>query len=168
VLAANLALNEIKNTKAINAFVADGEVDTGGPWGKYGYVSETWTPPFLAIDALQLTSCAFIKIDVDGKELEVLRSAAKTIAATRPVIYFENDLKDKSPALLEHLMGLDYQLYWHPAPIFEPQNYFGNPVNHWAPGNIVSQMVLSMPKERTTGGFSTNLKPIEHKDDWWG
>jgi hypothetical protein len=167
VLCSNLALNEIKNTKAINAFVADSaEVDTSGPWGKFGYVSETWHPPFLAIDALNLDRCAFIKIDVDGKELEVLRSARQTVARTRPVIYFENDMRDKSPDLLEHLMSLDYTLYWHHAPIFEPDNFYGNPVNHWAPRNIMSLMVLAIANEKSAG-VTTNLKKVSHKDEWW-
>jgi FkbM family methyltransferase len=167
VLCANLALNEVKNTKAINAFIADSDqVDFAGPWGKFGYVSETWTPPHLAIDALNLETCAFIKVDVDGKELEVLRSAEKTIAKTRPVVYFENDDRDKSPALLEHLLARDYTLYWHPAPIFEPDNYYGNPINHWAPQNIRSLMVLALPNERA-GGVTTNLKRVANKDEWW-
>jgi FkbM family methyltransferase len=85
VLCANLALNEVSNTKAINGFIADSDdVDFAGPWGKFGYVSETWTPPYLTIDALNLETCTFIKVDVDGKELEVLRSAETTIAKTRP------------------------------------------------------------------------------------
>jgi FkbM family methyltransferase len=167
ILCANLALNEITNTKPINAFVADSDqVDTSGPWGKYGYVSETWQPPFLAVDALHLEACAFIKIDVDGKELEVLRSAAKTIERTRPAIYFENDERDKSPALLGHLMAQDYTLYWHQAPIFEPDNFYGNPVNHWAPGNVMSLMVLAVPREKTAG-LTTNLKKVANPDEWW-
>jgi FkbM family methyltransferase len=167
VLCANLALNEVKNTKAINAFIADSDqVDFAGPWGKFGYVSETWAPPYLAIDALNLEKCAFIKVDVDGKELEVLRSAAQTIAKTRPVVYFENDDREKSPALLEHLLAQDYTLYWHPAPIFEPDNFYGNPINHWAPQNIRSLMVLCLPNERA-GGVTTNLKKVADKDEWW-
>jgi FkbM family methyltransferase len=167
VLCANLALNEVKNTKAINAFIADSDqVDFAGPWGKFGYVSETWTPPYLAIDALNLEKCAFIKVDVDGKELEVLRSAEKTIAKTRPVVYFENDDREKSPALLEHLLTQDYTLYWHAAPIFEADNYYGNPINHWAPQNIRSLMVLCLPNEKA-GGVTTNLKKVGSKDEWW-
>jgi len=167
VLCANLALNEIKNTKAINAFVADSaEVDTSGPWGKFGYVSEAWQPPFLSVDALNLERCAFIKIDVDGKELEVLRSARETITRTRPVIYFENDEREKSPALLDHLMTQNYTLYWHPAPIFEPNNFYANPINHWAPREVRSLMILAIPNEKSTG-VTTNLKKVSHRDEWW-
>jgi predicted RNA methylase len=167
VLCSNLALNQITNTKAINAFIADSDqVDTDGPWGKHGFVSKNWQPPFLSIDFLGLESCAFIKIDVDGKELEVLRSAAETLARTRPVLYFENDVREKSPALLDHLMQADYTLYWHAAPIFEPENFYANPVNHWAPQNIVSLMVLGIPNEKLSGA-AIGLRRVEHKDEWW-
>jgi FkbM family methyltransferase len=166
-LCANLCLNEIKHARAINAFIADSETaDTAGPWGKFGYVSETFGPPIMRLDSLALDSCAFIKIDVDGKELEVLQSAEATIAKTRPVIYLENDIQEKSAALLEHLLQRDYTLFWHQAPIFEPDNFFGNPVNHWAPQRVVSLMMLCIPSEKA-GQLSVTLKRVTDKDEWW-
>ena len=47
--------------------------------------------PIVPVDALGIEACAFIKIDVDGKELEVLRSASQLIGKHRPILYFEND-----------------------------------------------------------------------------
>jgi predicted RNA methylase len=168
ILCANLALNGIRNVRPINAFVADNaQTDTAGPWGAYGFVSEVWQPPFMAIDALGLQSCSFIKIDVDGKELEVLRSAESTIARLRPVVYFENDIPEKSPALFEYLMDRQYQLYWHPAPIFSPDNFFGNPVNHWAPNNVVSLMILAIPEERSPD-FKVPFKRVSAAEERWG
>jgi FkbM family methyltransferase len=168
VLCANLALNELSNTKAINAFVADSDrVETASSvWGQYAFVSKTWQPPFVAIDSLQLERCAFIKIDVDGNELAVLKSARATIARTRPILYLENDEREKSPALFEYLLQDQYRIYWHPAPIFEPDNFYGNPVNHWAPRSINSLMVLCIPNERDTGG-EIPLKQVTQTDDWW-
>ena len=168
VLCANLALNQIRTVRPINAFVsASGTVDpTDGAWGKYGYVSRRWQPPFAAIDHLELSGCAFLKVDVDGNELDVIRSAAATIARFRPVLYLENDAREKSPALLDHLMQSDYAVYFHPAPIFEPDNFFGNPVNHWAPQDVVSLMMLCVPKERE-GSVSIGLRKVADKDDWW-
>ena len=167
-LCANLALNQIANTKPINAFVADSEqVETESPvWGEFGYVSRAWKPPFLSIDSLALDRCDFIKIDVDGNELAVLRSGADTIARTRPVIYLENDVQEKSAALLDYLLRTDYALYWHRAPIFESENFFGNPVNHWAPRNIISQMILCLPREKSAS-VRIALPPVTDKDAWW-
>lgn len=168
VLCANLALNQITNTRPINAFLTDqAQPETASDvWGKYAYVSPVWQPPFLSIDYFNIEHCSFIKIDVDGGELGVLRSATATIARSRPVIYLENDVRDKSAALLEYLMQIEYVLYWHPAPIFEPENFFGNPVNHWAPRNIVSQMILCLPAEKSAA-YSVPFRKVAHKDEWW-
>lgn len=166
VLCANLALNGIRNVKALNCFIAASEnVDTAGQWGKFGYVSEVWGPPIVAIDSLGLEACAFIKVDVDGKELEVLQSAEHCIEAYRPVIYFENDVQEASVALLGHVLDRDYDIYWHPAPIFEPDNFFGNPVNHWKPRLVRSFMMLAIPKEKNQ--YRVTLKKVSDKSDWW-
>ena len=166
VLCANLALNGIRNTKPINAFIATSDqVETGGAWGKYAYVGETWEPRFLALDALDLSACDLLKVDVDGKELDVLQSGAMQIERHRPVLYFENDVREASPPLLSFVMDkLGYDLYWHPAPIFEENNFFGNPVNHW-PKNILSLMVLGVPSERQQ--VIPNLQRVMGRDDWW-
>jgi FkbM family methyltransferase len=167
VLCGNLALNGISNVRPINAFVADSDqVDTSGPWGRYGFVSEIWSAPIMAIDALDLQACAFIKVDVDGKELEVLRSGRETITRFRPIVYFENDERTRSPALLGHMLAQDYALFWHRAPIFEPDNYFGNPVNHWAPQIVLSMMILAVPREKAAA-LTIKLPVVEHADQWW-
>jgi FkbM family methyltransferase len=168
VLCANLALNAIRNTRTINAFVATSDrVDTGSAaWGKFAYVREGRSTQFLALDSLELTSCDLIKVDVDGKELEVLKSGEMQIERLRPVLYFENDVREVSAPLLSYAMDkLGYDLYWHPAPIFEEQNFFGNPVNHWAPRNIVSLMVLGVPSERKLA--VPNLRRIADTKEWW-
>ena len=70
------------------------------------------------------------------------------------------------PLTLEHAMGLDYDLYWHPAPIFQPNNFFGNPTNFWAPSGILSFMVLGIPHEHRDR-YKVPFKAIAHKDEWW-
>ncbi|MFZ1014448.1 MAG: FkbM family methyltransferase, partial [Terracidiphilus sp.] len=165
VLCANLALNQITNTKPLNAFIGD-QVDastSGVPW-KQDFVSKNFEPPIVPIDSLNLASCAFIKIDVDGKELEVLKSAVQTIARNRPILYLENDVREKSRALLEYLFQNDYVLYWHTPPIFQPDNFFGNPTNHW-PQVIVSIMVLCIPKEKDAN-YAMTLKKVVDPDEW--
>lgn len=167
VLCANLALNSILNVKPINAFVATSDkVDTRGVWGPTAYVGTTWSPSFVAIDALDLEQCNLIKVDVDGKELDILRSAEMTIERFRPTLYFENDSRDASHALLEFAMKtLGYDLYWHLAPVFDEENFFQNPTNHWAPKVVVSAMVLGVPTEL---GFDVpGLERISRPDDWW-
>ena len=133
----------------INAFVATSErVDTGSAWGKYAYVNEGWSTQFISLDALELTACDLIKVDVDGKELDVLQSGETLIERYRPVLYFENEFETRPQTCSRSRWNkLGYASYRHPAPIFEEHNFFGNPVNHWAP-NIMSLMVLGIPSER--------------------
>jgi len=168
VLCANLALNQIRNTMPINAFVARSpDVDTGSDvWGAHAYVGNRWEPRFLALDALELEGCHLIKVDVDGKELEVLESGAMLIERFRPVLYFEDDVREASEPLLEFVMNtLGYDLYRHPAPIWDQQNFFENPVNHWAPSNVCSLMVLGIPAESKIE--IRNLHKVSSPDDWW-
>ena len=167
VLCANLALNGIRNTKPINAFVATSDrVDTSGVWGKFAYVGEKWEPAFFALDQLDMPACNLIKVDVDGKELDVLQSAEMQIERFRPVLYVENDVREASPALIGFMKDkLGYDLYWHAAPIFESDNYFGNPANHWAPRDIVSLMMVGVPSERAQP--VQGLRPVTNAEDWW-
>lgn len=168
ILCANLAINQVRNTLPINAFVAaHPETDTASPtWGKFAYVSERWSTRFVAIDDLDLEALDLIKVDVDGKELAVLQSGAMQIERFRPTLYFENDVQEASAPLLGFLMqDLGYDLYWHLAPIFDENNFFGNPVNHWAPRSIMSLMVVGVPRERKLD--LPGLKRIQDRNDWW-
>jgi hypothetical protein len=168
VLCANLAMNGIANTKAINRFVAaSDQVDTASPaWGEFAFVSEKWGPSFLALDQLDVTGCKLIKVDVDGKELEVLKSGEMLIERFRPFLYVENDVREASHDLIAFMQEkLGYDLYWHAAPVFRPDNFFANPVDHWAPNGIASLMMLGVPSEsqRKVEG----LRRVEGPRDWW-
>jgi FkbM family methyltransferase len=167
VLCANLALNGIRNTLPVNAFVAASpDVETASArWGKHAYVSERWSPPFMALDDLALERCDLIKVDVDGNELQVLQSGAMQIERLRPVLYFENEDKERSPALCEFVMRtLGYELYFHPAPVLAPDNFFGNTVNHWAPATLVSMMMLALP---SAGAQVSGLRKMTSPEEWW-
>lgn len=47
--------------------------------------------PVMTIDALGLTSCDLIYLDIEGRELAALRGAEKTISALKPTIGFEDN-----------------------------------------------------------------------------
>ncbi|MEA2790841.1 MAG: hypothetical protein QOG73_3247 [Acetobacteraceae bacterium] len=167
VLGANLALNGIENVRTFNRFVSNvDQDDTSGPWGQYAFTGERWKPTFMTIDSLGLDQCAFVKVDVDGKELAVLQSAERTIKVCRPIVYFENDDQGKSTDLLRYMLSLDYEIFFHPAPIFESDNFFGNPVNHWSPKNIISLMMLAIPREKSSS-LNLSLRQVKHHTDWW-
>jgi FkbM family methyltransferase len=58
------------------------------------------------LDDLGLGACHFLKIDVEGMEGEVIAGAEETIGEFRPVLYVENDRREKSASLIEQLLGL--------------------------------------------------------------
>ena len=164
ILCANMAINDMRNVKPLNVFVALPEENpplaTESP-----FVSAQWTPPTMALDDLNLDRCRLLKVDVDGKEVDILRSGEQLIRRTRPVLYVENDLRERSPSLLAYMDSLDYDLYWHAAPIIEPENFYGNVDNYWAPQMIISAMVLGLPRE--SGLRADDLPKVKGFDDWW-
>jgi FkbM family methyltransferase len=160
ILCANLALNNIRNVRPINAFVSDAEI----PEESRRFVGNDAAAGTLSLDTLDLESCALVKIDVDGGELEVLRSGAMHIERFRPILYFENDIREKSADLLGYAKNvLGYELYFHPAPIFDADNFFGNPVYYFGT-EVSSLMILGVPPEWK---MKLPFRPVTSANEWW-
>ena len=85
------------------------------------------------IDHINLSSCDFIKIDVEGMEPEVLMGGLKTIYEHKPVIYLEVDRDENNPLLLEIMDSLNYKVEQHTPPLhspdYEQENIFGKLVS---------------------------------------
>ena len=65
----------------------------------------------ISIDDLDLKSCAFIKIDIDGHEYECLRGAEKTLREYNPILLVEIEYRLSKELALEtaqFLLGLGY------------------------------------------------------------
>jgi FkbM family methyltransferase len=114
------------------------------------------------IDALELARCHLMKIDVEGMEEAVIEGAAGTIERCRPVIYVENDRKEKSPDLIRRLLALNYDLYWHLPPLFNPDNHFGYGENIF--GDVVSVNMLCFHKQM--GAQVDGLQRVEGPGHW--
>jgi len=119
--------------------------------------------PVVTVDGLQLPRCDLLKVDVEGMEWSVLKGAAKTIEQFRPILYVENDRRDRSAALIEHITSLGYSLYWHLPRLFNPANYFENAHNEFA--NIVSANMLGVHASVKTA--ISGLRPVEGPEDYW-
>ncbi len=101
--------------------------------------------PVIKLDEfLTLTRLKLLKIDVEGMEAQVLKGAEKTIRTFGPVIYTENDRREKSKELIELIWALDYEAYWHLPYMYRPANFAGDRENLF-PG-IVSFNMLCLPK----------------------
>ncbi len=167
-LCANLALNSIVNVNAFRAAVGKVAGTIVVPWldplhtnnfgglelGRHGEGEMT---PVMTIDGLNLSACHFIKIDVEGMEREVLEGAVQAIAAFSPIIYVENDRKEKSESLVRFIDGLGYNMYWHTPLLYNPNNFSGNTENVF--NQIASINMICVPKiypQNVTG-----LRPVQ-------
>lgn len=99
----------------------------------------------------------FIKIDVEGMELEVLQGGMNFIAANKPTLYVECDRPEKLQDLCEELAKQGYDGYYCDVPLYNPNNYFGNRENLW-PG-IGSHNLLCVP-------IGTEC-PVEGLEKFW-
>jgi len=157
VLCANVVMGGLPNVHTILAagtcqagYLHVPDVDYGAP-NNFGGIAlaraagpgELVAP--VAIDDLDLPACKLIKVDVEGMELDVLRSAAATIGRHRPILYVENDRRHDSPMLIDYIHAQGYRLWWHTPALYNPANHAANPVNRFE--HIVSLNMLCVPAE---------------------
>jgi len=139
-LCANLALNSVPNVYAFQQAIGAGPGAVFVPALDYtqennfgglalGNFETGERVPVASLDDFNFPACHFLKVDVEGMELDVLRGANRLIGRYRPIIYVENDRKDKSDELVRHLHSLDYKMYWHRPYYYNPDNFFHNPEN---------------------------------------
>ena len=162
-LCANIALNGLFNVTthacgcgAAQEVMVIPRVDyTAARWQNFGGVSLTRGSQGIPVNVVPLDDLLadilrlnLLKLDVEGMEGEVLEGASRTITRYRPRIYLENDRLEKSRALIEQLMAMDYRLWWHIPRLFNPNNYFGVLENEF--GNAASFNMLCLPREEQT------------------
>lgn len=117
--------------------------------------------PVVPIDTLDLPACHFIKADVEGMEESVLRGAEKTISRFRPVLYVENDRREKSVSLIRYIDSLGYRIYDHRPPLFHAENFKGNSENVFP--KIVSRNLFCVHRSTPSNitGFREVVPPKE-------
>ena len=157
-LCANLALNSVTNVdcrqQAVGAAAGEiivpaidyrREANFGGL--ALGGHTRGERVPLVTIDGLDLGRCDLLKLDVEGMEQDALVGAAATISRLKPLLYVENDRREKSADLIRCLDSLGYTMYWHTPPLFNPGNFFANPRNAFV--NIISRNMLCVHRSRS-------------------
>jgi len=171
ILASNMAINSLYNVHCEQKCVSDVpgtikvpvfDTEQVNNWGGLPLEHSTEGEPVEAItlDSLNLPRCDFLKIDVEGMELQVLKGGEKLIDTFHPVIYAEADREDKKHDLFSWLHSHNYLIYQHNPPLFNPNNYFGNPEDVFIENGLhdISFNVLCVPKG---GAFSvTGLQEV--------
>jgi len=174
MLAGNLALNAIENTVAFAVALGDrpGQVRIRtlgyGLDANYGGVvlrggdEEGEAVAIGTVDALRLDRLDLLKADVEGSEELVVRGAEATIKHSWPVLYLENDRRERSPSLLGYLFALGYDAWWHVPRLFDPDNYFGKTENVF--GTVASVNILCQHKMRAQP--NRDLQKVSSADEW--
>ena len=169
MLCGNLAINALWNVTTERVALGSKKgtslvplIDYSEP-GNFGSVemSETEGEPvaLMRLDDYPIPALHFLKIDVEGMELEVLKGATELIKKYRPLIYCENDRPWKKAELLAYLRDvLEYDLYGHFPYLFNKQNYRECPDNIFP--NIASSNMACIPRERAEE-IATNLPKVE-------
>jgi FkbM family methyltransferase len=170
VLCANVALNGVEQVEAhwaalgsTDGFISVPRLDSTARqnFGGLAIGEANGEKVRLAtLDSLDLPACHFIKIDVEGMEIEVIRGAVETIRRHVPLIYAENDRQERSPMLIEQLFALDYRCFWHAPPLVRVPNYRANLDNKF-PG-IVSFNMICVPRSRNIPVHG--LREVESKN----
>lgn len=132
MLAGNVALNSLSNVLCFHNAVSDstgfidipifdygkplsiGSIEFGGHQkediGQKPSSGKAEKVPTIMIDSLNLHQLDFMKIDVEGMEINVLNGAKGSIAKFRPIILIEY-LKSDSVQLIQWLKSSDYIIY---------------------------------------------------------
>jgi FkbM family methyltransferase len=97
------------------------------------------------IDDLELPKLSLLKIDAEGSEIGALGGAEKTIMRCRPMIYIENDRREKSLDLIGWLVDHGYRCFWHRPFLFNPKNFAEEKRNVF--GVIASFNMLCVPTD---------------------
>jgi O-antigen biosynthesis protein len=109
------------------------------------------------LDSLQLRKLEFVKADVEGWEMSLVRGATATIASFRPVIFLEcNSLQAilELPAWVQQNKYISYGLL---VSAFNPRNFNESRENIFGPSKECG--LLLVPKERCAS-FSTTLQRL--------
>jgi len=106
----------------------------------------------VSIDSLNLPTCDFVKVDVEGMELSVLKGATETMARCKTSFYVEDDRVEKTQAVNDFMREHGYDIIPHCPPLFNPNNFDGNKENIF--GDIVSRNILCIHKD---SGIKVNL-----------
>ncbi len=171
-LCANMALNSVLNVRCFNFAVGevlgsiivpilDYNVENNFGGLNLGTFESGEQVQVAPIDSLNLPRCNFLKIDVEGMEIKVLKGAQATIQRCKPLLYVENDRKENASKLVEYISTLGYKMYLHLPPLFNKDNFYKNNANIF--GNTVSINLICF--HSTANANISGLTPVEGPQD---
>lgn len=116
----------------------------GGMGLNHRSILGTITVPVATLDSFNFTNVGFIKMDVEGFELQALQGGRETILRDKPIMYIEDDRLEKSAALREYIRSLGYSIQEHKPTLYRENNFFGLRKNIWN-RNYASHNLICRP-----------------------
>lgn len=98
----------------------------------------------VTIDDYRYDNVGFIKLDVEGWELEALKGMVDTLARCRPIMYIEDDRQEKSKELRKFILSLGYNIEEHNPTLYRAKNFFNCSKSCWE-HNYVSKNIICTP-----------------------
>jgi FkbM family methyltransferase len=178
-----IAQNQLSNVELHHCCVGNGNYDleiaepdysqpgnfSGVPFKDEGFTEVKFSQGRIHTHCVTLDSMLkgsrldFLKIDVEGMELEVLQGAEKSIARHKPVIYMENNRPQKSPPIIGFLQKHGYKMWWHTGAIFNPNNFNKNPKNIYGDMHNINNICL--PPGADESLIPPGMRPVTDVDD---
>ena len=88
--------------------------------------------PVVTLDTLCADKpIAFIKLDIEGMELDALRGARETLSRGHPAIYFEQNSAARLADTYDYLVARGYRLFWLETHPFNQNNFRRETENVW-------------------------------------
>jgi FkbM family methyltransferase len=178
-----VALNQLTNVELHHCCVGNGDYEleiaepdysqpgnfSGVPFKEEGFTEVKFSPNRIRTQCVTLDGVLkdsrfdFLKIDVEGMELEVLQGAEKSIASRKPVIYLENNRPQKSPPIIAFLQKHGYRMWWHTGPFFNPNNFSRNDKNIYGAMHNINNICL--PPGADESLIPTSMRPVTDVND---
>jgi len=112
----DVALSSRDGFNEIHIPIAKGELQYGiGTFGNVAEHHKTIPVPLRTLDSYNFTNVAFIKIDVEGHELDVIKGAEITIAREKPSMVIEIEqrhLNFTMDMVFEKILGFGYEAFF--------------------------------------------------------
>jgi FkbM family methyltransferase len=135
--------------------------------GNFGAVSVVDYPTSIEAVAIDLDTAGldlpdFIKIDVEGYELQVLEGCRQIIEHRCPVVYYEAHESKDLKEIYELLSPDRYRFYWAQVNNYNPNNFAKNDNNVF--GGTALMSILAWPKTLA----ELSMTPVEGPNDTAG
>lgn len=110
------------------------------------------------IDAIGLEKIDLIKLDIEGREVEALKGARKTIARSKPAIFCEINTLKAALGVFEEAERNAYRIYFAAAQAFNPGNFNRETRNIFGPASETALILLPADREAPKG---SSLCPVQ-------